>query len=441
MIKPIPSFLILFISTIFVGCGSGGSGSTNPPGIGQGIVTAPQSCDTTSQKQFIFDVMHDTYLWYDQVPEIDIADFNSINETLDALRAPLDRFSFITTIEANDNFFEEGTFEGFGFRAIINSTQDAYLIAYVFDDAPSGNAGWKRTDRITAVNGVSSADLIAGEGLSASLAGLEVGDTATFSLATIDGEPADQVLTKALVRMNTVLVSEVVQTDNQTVGYIALSSFIENTTEEFSTAIDELTSGNVTELVLDLRYNGGGRVIASKNVASYIGGDNSFGFDYSQTIHNDKYTNSNSSIPFQDFSNALSLNRVYVLATGSTCSASELVINGLAPFVEVIQIGGTTCGKPVGMYGKEFCEQIILPIEFQSVNDNGEGDYFDGLIADCNETDDLSRGFADVEEGMFSAAIYHMENAQCRPTSKRQSSKQMRPESAIQNWNPQQQVN
>jgi carboxyl-terminal processing protease len=428
---------LVLVSFILVGCG----GSSNPPSIGQGIVTPPLSCDVISQKQFIFDVMHDTYLWYDEVPNIDIADFDTINETLDALRAPLDRFSFITTVEANDNFFEEGTFEGFGFRAIINSTSDAYLIGYVFDDAPSGNAGWKRTDRITAINGIPAATIIAGDGLTAALAGLEVGDTATFTIGTIGEVAADQVLTKALVAMNTVLVSEVVQTDNQTVGYIALSSFIENTSNEFSDAVDQLTADNITELVLDLRYNGGGRVRASNDVASYIGGTNTAGFNYTKTIHNDKYLSSNSSNPFNNVTNALSLNRVYVLTTGSTCSASELVMNSLSPFVEVIQIGATTCGKPVGMYGKEFCEQIILPIEFQSVNHNDEGDYFDGLVADCAESDDLTHGFADVEENMFASAIYHMNNAQClpSPTSKTTASTQKNfyPE----NWNPQTQVN
>ncbi len=428
--------LALF-SFIFTGCG----GSNNPPGVGQGIVSPPLACDVISQKQFIFDVMHDTYLWYDEVPNIDIADFDTINETLDALRAPLDRFSFITTIEANDNFFEEGTFEGFGFRAIINSTRDAYLLGYVFDDSPSGDAGWQRTDRITAINGIPAATIIAGDGLSAALSELEAEDTATFTIATIDEVAMAQVLTKALVTMNTVLVSEVVQTDNQTIGYVALSSFIENTSNEFSDAVDLLAASNVTELVLDLRYNGGGRVRASNDVASYISGSNTAGFNYTKTIHNDKYLSSNNNTPFNNFTNALSLNRVYVLTTGSTCSASEQVINSLSPFVEVIQIGGTTCGKPVGMYGKEFCDQIILPIEFQSVNHNDQGDYFNGLIADCSEIDDLTHGFAEVEESMFSAAIYHMDNAQCRrsPTGKTTATTQKN--FYQENWNPQTQVN
>lgn len=425
-----------FIVIFSIACG----GNSNESGIGQGSVSTPQSCDITSQKQFIVDVMNDTYFWYDEVPEIDIADYPTIEETLDALRAPLDRFSYITTVESNDNFFEEGTFEGFGFRAVINDARNAYLIGYIFDDSPSGAAGWKRTDSITAINGVPSSEIIAGEGLSSALSGLTVGDTATFSIAEIDNSPTDQVLTKALVTMNTVLVSEVVELENQNIGYIALSSFIENTTAEFTAAIDQMNTGNVSELVLDLRYNGGGRVSASKNVASSIGGTLTSGFDYSRTIHNDKYSASNSSIPFDNPANALSLSRVYILTTSSSCSASELVINSLSPFVEVIQIGGTTCGKPVGMYGKEFCDKLILPIEFQSTNHLDEGDYFDGLIADCIEADDLTHGFADPQEGMFASAIYHMTNGTCLAVDSINSVKTTSLKEVSQNWLPHAQV-
>jgi len=424
------------ILTLFVGCG----GSSNSPGIGQGIVVPPQSCDTHSQKQFILDVMQDTYFWYDQIPSINIDDYQTINETLDALRAPLDRFSYITTQESNDNFFEEGTFEGFGFRSIINDARDAYIIGYVFSESPTGNAGWQRTDKITAINGVPSSDIIAGDGFNATLANLDVGDSAEFEVVSLDQSTIIHNLSKAVVTMNTVLTTQVVETTNQTIGYVALSNFIENTTEEFSAAVRTLVAADISELVLDLRYNGGGRVSASRNVASYIGGTNTNGFDFTRTIHNDKYTSSNSRNPFQIFSDTLSLNRVYILTSESTCSASELIINSLSPFIEVITIGGTTCGKPVGMYGKEFCDQIILPIEFQSVNHNDEGDYFDGLVADCSANDDLGHKFADIEESMFSEAIYHMNNSSCSPSSGSMKSLKIATTRSFEAWIPQTQV-
>ncbi len=423
----------VILTLLFTACG----GSSNEPGVGQGIVAKPQSCDLNSQKQFIFDVMHDTYLWYDEVPTVDINDFDDLNSTLDALKAPLDRFSFINSLEANDNFFEQGTFEGFGFRAVINEPRDAYQIAFVFNNSPSGAAGWKRTDRITAINGVSAANIINGDGLNAAL----VGDTATFTIGDLSAPASDQVLTKALVIMNTVLTADIVTTETQNIGYIALSSFIENTSKEFSDAIDLLKAANVDELVLDLRYNGGGRVIASRNVASYIGGDLTKDFNFSKTTHNNKYTQSNATNPFQNFSNSLGLSRVYVLTSQSTCSASELVINSLSPFLEVVQIGATTCGKPVGMYGKTFCDKILLPIEFQSVNNNDEGDYFDGLPADCPAIDDLTHDFADPAESMLSTAIFHMNNSSCQTLAKANLHRTLKTKHLDNNWLPQKQVN
>ncbi|MBV1911278.1 MAG: hypothetical protein KUG78_18430 [Kangiellaceae bacterium] len=421
--KVLSLIVIIPIIIQITACG----GNSNKPGIGQGNVSVPESCDLDSQKQFIVDVMNDTYFWYDEVPTINTDEYQTIDETLDALRAPLDRFSYITTQEANDNFFNEGTFEGFGFRSIINQARDAYQIGYVFVDSPTGQAGWQRTDKITSINGEDAETIIAGDGISAALAELEVGDTAEFTVMHADQSTLSYTLTKAIVNMNTVLTAEVVQSDNQTIGYVALSSFIENTSAEFAEAMDTLVAANITELVLDLRYNGGGRVSASRDVASYIGGDNTLGFDFSRTIHNDKYTASNSRNPFQTFDTSLDLQRVYVLATSSTCSASELIINSLSPFVEVITIGGTTCGKPVGMYGKEFCDQIILPIEFQSVNHEGEGDYFDGLSATCVAEDDFEHGFADVAESMFSTAIFHMNNTSCPPLPTVKTLMQKRP--------------
>lgn len=419
----------LFIALLFIGCGK-----SNEPGIGQGIVAAPQSCDLRSQQQFIVEVMNDTYFWYDEVETINLDDYDSVEQTLDALKVPQDRFSYITTQEANDNFFEEGTFEGFGFRSLISESRDSYIIGYTFTDSPSGQAGWQRTDQITAINGVTAAEIISADGLNSVLSGLNIGDTATFTLLKNNTE-TDYELIKAIVTMNTVLTSQVIQTENNIIGYVGLSNFIENTTDDFSDAIDALSEANISELVLDLRYNGGGRVSASRDVASLIGGNNTSGFNFSKTIHNDKYANSNSNIPYSSFSNALDLTRVYIITTAATCSASELIINSLSPFVEVITIGETTCGKPVGMYGKRFCEQIILPIEFQSLNHNNEGDYFDGIFATCSETDDLSHSFGDTQESMFAEAIYHMENGSCSlPPGL--TAKQHKPHSETKFWIP-----
>ncbi len=426
--------LALILVASVSGCGS----SNSPPNVGQGIVSQPQSCDIDSQKQFIHDVMHDTYLWYDQVPAINLADYTTLDDTLDALRAPLDRFSYITTQTANSDFFDLGRYEGFGFLSQVNATQDAFIIGYIFDDSPAGRAGWQRTDIISAINGVAAADIIAAGGINAALADLNLGDSASFEIASLNGTPTTQVLVKSEVIMNSLLVSQVVQTTNQSIGYVAISSFLEKTAGEFATAVTQFSNANIDELVIDLRYNSGGRVYASRDVASYIGGVNTRNYSYSKSIHNDKYYLSDSQIPFENFADALNFSRIYVITTDKTCSASELIINSLSPFVEIIQIGGTTCGKPVGMYGKTFCDKILLPIEFQSVNHFDEGDYFNGLYPNCLASDDLTKDFADPTEAMFATAIFYMNNSQC-PVLKQQNSVKL-PSKRIPILNPMQSV-
>lgn len=422
--------LLLILATVFILSGCDDDGDIHAS---QGVIAAPLSCNAESEKQFVQSVMHDTYLWYQDVPSVDLSQFATAADLLDGLRVSPDRFSYIAPKLTHDAFFDQGTFEGFGFSSAISASNDSYIFRYVFDDSPAGAVGLQRSDRIIAVNGISAAQLIAGEGLSSFLSTFVLGDSVTFSIQSLAAvTPTDIDLVKRLVIMNTVLHAEVVNNSGLSIGYIAISNFIDNTSIEFANAIAQFNQTGINELVLDLRYNTGGRVAASNDVASSIGGGSVQTYNFTQVLHNDKYASSNAIIPFSNFDDVLSLSRVYVLTSASTCSASELVINSLSPLIEVILIGDTTCGKPIGMYGKEFCEKIILPIEFQTVNHFSEGEYFDGLVANCTQADDLDKLFADPQEAMFAHAIYHMNNNACQlpllkpvvPIQTNQSSKQ-----------------
>jgi len=194
---------------------------------------------------------------------------------------------------------------------------------YVYENSPAGVVNLKRSDRITAINGIPSSNLISNNGLYPILAELELGSALTLSVLDQNGMIFEYTLEKSLVTMNTILTSEVVATRNQSIGYIAISSFINATSADFSAAVDQVAKEGIDELVFDLRYNLGGRLVSSRDVASLIGGRNTYGSDYAKTIHKDKYQGANSAFPFESFINALDLERVYVLTTESTCSASE----------------------------------------------------------------------------------------------------------------------
>jgi carboxyl-terminal processing protease len=120
---------------------------------------------------------------------------------------------------------------------------------------------------------------------------------------------------------------------------------------------------------------------------------------------------------FEEPANALNLDRVVIITTESTCSASELVINCLKPFIDISLIGDTTCGKPVGMYGYDFGDKHINFIELKTVNALNDGDYFDGIPSTCVADDDLERLLGDTQEASLKEALYYLINDSCSDTN------------------------
>ena len=199
-------------------------------------------------------------------------------------------------------------------------------------------------------------------------------------------------------------------------------------------AFDDFAQQNVTELVLDLRYNGGGFLHIASQLAYQIAGSASQNKLFAGLHYNIKRSQSNYNIPFYGFTteplprplSSLNLARVYVLTTGNTCSASEAVMNGLRGIgVEVIQIGSTTCGKPYGFNATANCGRRYYNIDFEYVNNQGFSDFGDGfkpathgdplshLITGCQASDDYNHELGDPEETLLKTALYHQQNRQC----------------------------
>ena len=154
-----------------------------------------------------------------------------------------------------------------------------------------------------------------------------------------------------------------------------------------------------------------------RHLASLIGGSRTSGEIFAKSVHNDKYSHWDESIYFGDLENALGAESVVFITGSQTCSASEIVINGLRPFLDVATVGRKTCGKPVGMYGYDFCDIHIAPIEMKIVNALDEGDYFGGIVPDCDAEDDLARDFGDIREDSLKTALHHLLNRSCPDSS------------------------
>ena len=213
------------------------------------------------------------------------------------------------------------------------------------------------------------------------------------------GEARSVELTSAVYTVNTVLHSQVIthpQYDGG-IGYLVFEQFLSPSEAELDRVLGAFQQSGINDLILDLRYNGGGLTRIARKLMSQIAGpgtDDQLLIEYQ---HNNKYTALNYERRFEPQSIQLDLKRLVVLTTSATASASEIVINSLRPYIDVVIVGDTTFGKPYISIGREFCGKRISAMSAQGVNANGVS-VFNGLSADCSASDDVTRDFG-VETG------------------------------------------
>jgi len=221
------------------------------------------------------------------------------------------------------------------------------------------------------------------------------------------------------VTIPTVSLTHIVDVDGRKVGYLFFRNFVRPSIAALNDAFAALKSAGATELILDLRYNGGGLVDVAVHLASLIGGTRTSGQVMINWVHNDRVGPIlNKTTRFDETpEQTLNLQRLVVITTRGSASASELIINSLRPYIPVTVIGDTTYGKPVGQYGFNFCEKVLVPVAFSLKNVNDEGDFFDGIAADCAATDDISRQLGDPSEASYAEALTFLRTGACSPRS------------------------
>jgi hypothetical protein len=235
-------------------------------------------------------------------------------------------------------------------------------------------------------------------------------------------------MVSANVTIDPVQDAQTISTPTGLVGYIHFTDHLLTAEQQLIDAFASFDQQGVTDLVLDLRYNGGGLLAIASEVAYMIAGNvPTAGQTFERLVFNDKHTAINpvtggalTPMPFFNTSSTgqplptLDLGRVYVLTGGMTCSASESIINGLRGVnVEVIQIGSTTCGKPYGFYPTDNCGTTYFSVQFKGVNDADFGDYTDGFgfnaerLPGCSVRDDFFWPLGHhLEERLAAALLY-----------------------------------
>src|SRR5262245_56920839 len=200
---------------------------------------------------------------------------------------------------------------------------------------------------------------------------------ARVKLVTVQGTEREVEIIQEKYPMPAIAVEKLLDIDGHKVGYIVLRHFVGMGARDFSGAALNFQRQGIDELVLDLRMNGGGLLDTAQGIARMIGGKRLEGRTFLKIIHNNRYRDLDSVERFNHQWTSLSLPRLFIITSEKTCSASEALIQGLSPYMEVITVGAKTCGKPVGFLPVAYGDRVYYAITFKSVDARGEGDYYD----------------------------------------------------------------
>lgn len=367
----------------------------------------------TQARDVLYTLMNANYFWYSLMPSVTKTDYKDPYELLDAMMyKTLDHWSFVSDY---DEFMAEmsGEFVGHGIRVGIDDSDKA-RIAMIYTESPLYKQGVRRGWIIKSVNGTDIAPiLIANDGTVYNnvMGESKAGVTNTFIFGLPDGTEKTISSSKTSFVYNSVIHYDTLNLSSGKAGHIVFDSFIATSVDSLTRAFKFLSEQGIKDLILDLRYNPGGYLAGAQALASFIAGSTVTVSDpFARIQYNDKNSSQNSILTFKNSPYPVNMKRLVVITSRSTASASEAVINGLKPFLDVITIGDSTYGKPVGMggwtYGKKY---IFYPVTFKLVNKNDEGDYFDGLPPSARVADDITHDFSDRNELCLKEAIHFLE--------------------------------
>ena len=446
--------LSLTIATALVACGGGGSGGgrdnpppiTGGPGAGDAPTPTPSSaaCDLASRQRFVFEQLDEFYLFPDLLDRsVNPADFSTVQDYIDALVAPAraqsrDRFfTFITSIEEENAFFNSGASAGFGIRLGYDTSADRVFVLEAFENAPAFPRGFDRGTELLAV-GPNTANLTPISQLMASggpqavvdaLGPSDPGVTRAFRIRSRGGEETTVTVTKAEFEIDPIsdrYGARVLNVGGERIGYVMLRTFIGTAEDELRDAFADFRAAGVDEVVVDFRYNGGGLVRVAELMGDLLDGQ----FDgqvFSRTEFRASLSSENEVRRFDRQPQSIAAQKVAFIGFGGTASASELVINSFIPYLgnDMALVGGNTFGKPVGQIGidRAQCDDRLRILAFQTVNADGQGEYFTGLAnvvpQTCRAFDDIANQLGDPNENSLATSLGFIQGQSCTPIAAR----------------------
>lgn len=435
---------LLCISALLSSCGGGGDGalpdssSTTPPVVVAPPVTPPPTntaCSLSARAEWAAARLSEDYLFPELLANVSTAGVTDLQAFINAKTAParaagkdkLD-FSYITSIAEENALINSGSTAGFGIRLSIQGTR--LFISEAFEGAPGFAAGLDRGVEVLAVGTSAStlqnvSDLITSNSLGTALGPSDPGVTRTFRIRSTSGTESVVTAAKSDFSLDPVsdrYGSRILDDGGKKVGYVNLRTFIvASGDQQLRDVFAGFKAQNVTEVIIDLRYNGGGLVSQAELLTNLLGGNRTGSDVQSRTVFNQRLSSNNRTTFFAPQSQSITPTKIAFIGTGATASASELVMNALIPYfgANVGLIGATTFGKPVGQIARDRaeCDDRFRIMAFQTVNRDGQGDYFNGLAPffqrTCRATDDLTRPLGDANETSIRTALDYLAGRPC----------------------------
>jgi len=417
---------------------------------------------STDENNWLRSWTNDLYLWYSEVPDQDPAKYTTpdyfkllMTTAKTPSGAPKDKFHFTETTADWESLSTSNVDVGYGVQFDVIAPEVPRHIVIAYTEAGSAASqpplSLARGATVLAIDGndINTTTATGVAALNAGLSPAAAGETHTFQIQDLGASTSRSVsLTAASVTTHSVGATTTFATPTGTVGYLLFNNQLAHAETELVDAITSLQTAGVTDLVLDMRYNGGGYLDIASELAYMIAGPQmTAGQTFELVQFNSKHPTTDpvtgsaiTPTPFYTSSLGLSVTRgqalptlnlqtVYVLTSSGTCSASEAVMNGLQGVgVHVIQIGTTTCGKPYGFYPQDNCGTTYFSIEFEGVNARSFGSYSDGFVPTpgmatstgtdytlpgCVVQDDFTHALGDQNESLLFSALSYRATGSC----------------------------
>lgn len=439
--------LIIACAAMVVSCGGGNSagaptGSAPSPTPSTSPTPTPTTaqCSLSQRESFVLNALNQWYLFPSLLDTtVDPKNYATVQDYINALVAPAraqnkDRyFTYITSISQENAYYNQGASAGFGIRLGYDTGANRVFVIEAFEGAPALAANIDRGTEILAI-GTTSSDLATVNSLMMqggpqavidALGPGTAGVQRTLQIIDQSGIQRTVTLNKATYDLQPVSsrYGEKIIDDNGTkVGYVNLRTFIDTANSELSTAIGDFRAQGITRIIVDLRYNGGGLISVADHFGDLLNKDNT-GKVFEKLTFRPSQSSNDSTHLLAPTADSIQPTRIAFIGTHGTASASEIMINGMVPYMNgnLALVGSNTYGKPVGQVALDNtnCDDRLRAIAFAVENAAGTSDYFNGLATvvpnTCQANDDISHQLGDPNEAMIATALTYLDGRSCTP--------------------------